>query len=352
MGKFTDYKLKKQADTNSTTKYRQFREREIANQASQYIVEQLKNYEDSNSKFIQSYNDRFFNSDGKYISDKYRRNTQVELLFANKEKDRLEKQRQELIGLLDSYGSNFKEDWLKETQNYLNEAGNVYDKIIKTYSDDNDLFSQFENADEFNEWYEAEKHKEELRNTDLFSTEAEILELEYNSKRLAELSQKKSEIFTEIATKEYALNEQNRRADLKVNANLQKEIESLRAEMESVNKEIADFEAVYGNAKHIQKYLTELKNVYGEAKEFQETEALTTDALNAPDFKEFAQKGSEWGADTNFEIYGKDEGRGTYGFFNREKNDLIICLLMKTKQHAWLTVLPRRWKKHTISQRR
>ena len=323
MGKFTDYKLKKQADTNSTTKYRQFREREIANQASQYIVEQLKNYEDSNSKFIQSYNDRFFNSDGKYISDKYRRNTQVELLFANKEKDRLEKQRQELIGLLDSYGSNFKEDWLKETQNYLNEAGNVYDKIIKTYSDDNDLFSQFENADEFNEWYEAEKHKEELRNTDLFSTEAEILELEYNSKRLAELSQKKSEIFTEIATKEYALNEQNRRADLKVNANLQKEIESLRAEMESVNKEIADFEAVYGNAKHIQKYLTELKNVYGEAKEFQETEALTTDALNAPDFKEFAQKGSEWGADTNFEIYGKDEGRGTYGFFNREKNDLI-----------------------------
>lgn len=316
MGKFTEYKLKKQADTNSATKYRQFREREIANQASQYIVEQLKNYENSNSKFVQSYNDRFFDSDGKYISDKYRRNTQVELLFANKEKERLEKQRQELISLLDSYGSNFKEDWLQETQNYLNDAGNVYDKIIKTYSDDNDLFSQFENADEFYDWSEKQKQKETLRNTNLNSVKTEISDLTNALNNILSIEGQKSLLANQYDNLMYSSNQYP-------SAEGQTELNAIKAELDAFDKKQKELEGVFGSSSDIKKKLEELNKTYSSAKELQEIEALTTDALNASDFEKFAQKGSEWGNDTNFEFYGKDEGRGTYGFFNREKNDLI-----------------------------
>lgn len=316
MGKFTEYKLKRQADTNSATKYRQFRERKIENQASRYIVEQLKNYENSNSKFVQSYNDRFFDSDGKYISDKYRRNTQVELLFANKEKERLEKQRQELISLLDSYGSNFKEDWLQETQNYLNDAGNVYDKIIKTYSDDNDLFSQFENADEFYDWSEKQKQKETLRNTNLNSVKTEISDLTNALNNILSIEGQKSLLANQYDNLMYSSNQYP-------SAEGQTELNAIKAELDAFDKKQKELEGVFGSSSDIKKKLEELNKTYSSAKELQETEALTTDALNASDFEKFAQKGSEWGNDTNFEFYGKDEGRGTYGFFNREKNDLI-----------------------------
>lgn len=316
MGKFTEYKLKKQADTNSATKYRQFREREIANQASQYIVEQLKNYENSNSKFIQSYKDRFFDSDGKYISDKYRRNTQVELLFANKEKEQLEKQRKELIGLLDSYGSNFKEDWLQETQKYLNDAGGAYEKIIKTYSDDNELFSEFKNADEFYDWSEKQKQKETLRNTDLASVKTEISDLTNALNNILSIEGQKSLLANQYDNLMYSSGQYP-------SAEGQTELNAIKAELDAFDKKQKELEGVFGSSSDLKKKLEELNKTYSSAKELQETEALTIDALNAPDFEKFAQKGSEWGNNTNFEFYGKDEGRGTYGFFNREKNDLI-----------------------------
>ena len=284
MGKFTEYKLKKQADTNSATKYRQFREREIENQASQYIVEQLKNYENSNSKFVQSYNDRFFDSDGKYISDKYRRNTQVELLFANKEKERLEKQRQELISLLDSYGSNFKEDWLQETQNYLNDAGNVYDKIIKTYSDDNDLFSQFENADEFYDWSEKQKQKETLRNTDIDSVKTEISDLTNALNNILSIEGQKSLLVNQYDNLMYSSNQYP-------SAEGQTELNAIKAELDAFDKKQKELEGVFGSSSDIKKKLEELNKTYSNAKELQETEALTTDALNAPDFEDVAQQG-------------------------------------------------------------
>ena len=284
MGKFTEYKLKKQADTNSATKYRQFREREIENQASQYIVEQLKNYENSNSKFVQSYNDRFFDSDGKYISDKYRRNTQVELLFANKEKERLEKQRQELISLLDSYGSNFKEDWLQETQNYLNDAGNVYDKIIKTYSDDNDLFSQFENADEFYDWSEKQKQKETLRNTDIDSVKTEISDLTNALNNILSIEGQKSLLVNQYDNLMYSSNQYP-------SAEGQTELNAIKAELDAFDKKQKELEGVFGSSSDIKKKLEELNKTYSNAKELQETEALTTDALNASDFEDVAQQG-------------------------------------------------------------
>lgn len=291
MGKFTEYKLKKQADTNSVTKYRQFREREIANQASQYIVEQLKNYENSNSKFVQSYNDRFFDSDGKYISDKYRRNTQVELLFANKEKERLEKQRQELISLLDSYGSNFKEDWLQETQNYLNDAGKVYDKIIKTYSDDNELFSGFKNADEFYDWSEKQKQKEALRNTDLNSVKTEISDLTNALNNILSVEGQKALITNQYNNLMYSSNQYP-------SAEGQAELNAIKAELDAFDKKQKELEGVFGSSSDIKKKLEELNKTFSDAKELQETEALTTDALNASDLEEFSQKGIQWGQDT------------------------------------------------------
>ena len=323
MSKYTEYKLKRQQTADSQTKYRQYREQQNTKTAVNYIVGQLESYSKSTSDFVNKYNNRFFDDKGNYITDKFRPDTGTELLFASKQKDTLEQQRSELINLLDSYGSNFKEDWLKETKKYLNDAGSVYEKIIKSYSNDNDLFSQFENADEFDKWLDQQKKDEELRKTDLNYTKNQITVLELDFERMQNLRNKESELSSELSTKEYALKEQNRRADLTVDPKLKKEVETLRAELDATKAEYAQLSTTLGNADDIASRLSSLRDTYEQAKEFQETEALTTDALNAPDFKEFAQKGSEWGADTNFEIYGKDEGRGTYGFFNREKNDLI-----------------------------
>lgn len=313
MGKFTEYKLKKQADTNSATKYRQFREREIENQASQYIVEQLKNYENSNSKFVQSYNDRFFDSDGKYISDKYRRNTQVELLFANKEKERLEKQRQELISLLDSYGSNFKEDWLQETQNYLNDAGNVYDKIIKTYSDDNDLFSQFENADEFYDWSEKQKQKETLRNTDIDSVKTEISDLTNALNNILSIEGQKSLLVNQYDNLLYSSNQYP-------SAEGQAELNAIKAELDAFDKKQKELEGVFGSSSDIKKKLEELNKTFSDAKELQETEALTTDALNASDFEDVAQQGLNIENPTWFESKGSTNILGWQPFAKEVKN--------------------------------
>lgn len=323
MGKYTEYKLNRQQTADSQTKYRQYREQQNTKNAVNYIVDQLESYSKSTSDFVNKYNNRFFDDKGNYITDKFRPDTGTELLFASKQKDTLDQQRKELINLLDSYGSNFKEDWLKETKKYLNDAGSVYENIIKSYSNDNDLFSQFENADEFDKWLTQQKKDEELRKTDLNYTKNQITVLELDFERMQNLRNKENELSSKLSTKEYALKEQNRRADLTVDPKLKKEVETLRAELDATKAEYAQLSTTLGNADDIASRLNSLRDTYEQAKEFQETEALTTEALNAPDFKEFAQKGSEWGADTNFEIYGKDEGRGTYGFFNREKNDLI-----------------------------
>lgn len=286
------------------------------------IISRMNSWNNNSSAFMNEFKNRFYDKDGNYI-DGFRSDTNDALIKAKVQKKHLDTERESLSKILKEYESFYDENWVKNIRLQLANGHFGQDKIIESYVSNNNLFSQFENADEFDKWSEQQKKDEELRKTDLNYTKNQITVLELDFEKMQNLRKKESELFSELSTKEYALKEQNRRADLTVDPKLKKEVETLRAELETAKAEYAQLSTTLGNADNIASRLNSLRDTYEQAKEFQETEALTTDALNAPDFKEFAQKGSEWGADTNFEIYGKDEGRGTYGFFNREKNDLI-----------------------------
>lgn len=286
------------------------------------IISRMNSWNNNSSAFMNEFKNRFYDKDGNYI-DSFRSDTNDALIKANIQKKYLDTERESLSKILKEYESFYDENWVKNIRLQLANGHFGQDKIIESYVSNNNLFSQFENADEFDKWSEQQKKDEELRKTDLNYTKNQITVLELDFERMQNLRNKESELFSELSAKEYALKEQNRRADLTVDPKLKKEVETLRAELETTKAEYAQLSTTLGNADDIASRLNSLRDTYEQAKEFQETEALTTKALNAPDFKEFAQKGSEWGADTNFEIYGKDEGRGTYGFFNREKNDLI-----------------------------
>ena len=322
MGKYTEYKSKVQngASLQNKSKYRQYKEQKDFSSKFDNFSKDLDDYIESNNLFLNSYKERFFDQDGNYISNKYRDDSKGALHFANSQKNILEKQRQELLGFLDSYGSNFEPENVLKTQNYLNDQGSAYEKIIKTYDDDNKLFSSFETEDEFDKWYEEEKHKEEWRNTDLVRTQNEITVLELDLERLEKLRNKESELYSELTTKEYALKEQNRRADLKVDSKLQEEVESLRAELESTKSEYAHLSTILGNTSSIENKLNDLRNTYNSAKEFQETEALTTDALNAPDFEDVAQQGLNIENPTWFESEGSMSIFGWQPFAKEVKN--------------------------------
>ncbi len=316
MGILDKYKKQKQNKDTNTKQVKSTPSGILGKYKVQKIGESFNSWLEQNESFVDSYSNRFYDESGKYISDKYRGDTLSELENAQKIKNELEIQRQEILSGLKDYSSAFDSDWLKKAQTSLNDAGGAYEKIIKTYSEDNELFSGFKNADEFYDWSEKKKQKETLRNTNLDSVKTEISDLTNALNNILSIEGQKSLLANQYDNLMYSSNQYP-------SAEGQTELNAIKAELDAFDKKQKELEGVFSSSSDIKKKLEELNETYSSAKELQETEALTTDALNASDFEKFAQKGSEWGNDTNFEFYGKDEGRGTYGFFNREKNDLI-----------------------------
>ena len=190
----------------------------------------------------------------------------------------------------------------QETYNSLMSSLDEWDKassvIHNQFSAKKNYFSNWETEDDYNKWYEEEKRKEELRNVDLKYEANQISILELDFENMKNLRSKINDLYNELNVKEHQLGEQKHRVDLTVDSNLQKEIEDLRAELESAKSEYEQSSSVLGNADAIESKLNDLRSTYESAKELQETEALTTDALNAPDLEEFSQKGIQWGQDT------------------------------------------------------